>query len=455
MVRGTKRGERSEPMSIAGYDLKPGMLISFQSDSLDDTVAALSDATGAKQVAYAADFAGPMDLQQVSGADVTIFSNLGVAVMDADPDQALSLASLPAASNPIRAVEAEPIFFAFGEGLSEDFVTYLRGYKDAVDHIFARAIDPGAAMFGAQGTQPVSAFSDTQQVTWGLQASGIENSTLSGRGVKVAILDTGLDLDHPDFRGRAITPASFIPNQTVDDENGHGTHCTGTACGPRTPTRGPRYGIAYEAEIFIGKVLTNQGAALGRSTLAGLEWAVRHGCHIVSMSLGGMVLPGQSYSQAFETTAANALRQGTLVIAAAGNNSHRSQGLVKPVSNPANCPSVMSVAALDRAMRVADFSNAAINPDAAVDIAGPGVDIYSSSPEPAAPQQPPFYRQWAAQYDRISGTSMATPHVAGVAALLKEQDPSLTAGGLWRLLSSRARPLPYPAGDVGAGLVRV
>jgi subtilisin family serine protease len=352
----------------------------------------------------------------------------------------------------IQAIEPEPIFFAF-EGLADDFAPYLRGYRDAIDHLFERAFSSPAAHSEASGS--AASTKDDDKSTWGLKAIGLGNSSLSGRGVRVAVLDTGFDLDHPDFRGRSVASASFIPDQAVQDENGHGTHCIGTACGPRTPTRGPRYGLAHEAEIFVGKVLTNQGAALGRSTLAGIEWAVRNGCHVISMSLGGLVLPGQTYLQALETTARNALRQNTLIIAAAGNDSRRSQGRRMPVSNPANCPSILAVAAVDSSLKVADFSNSALNPDAAVDIAGPGVRVYSTAPEPAVPPQPPRFRQWPAQYETLDGTSMATPHVAGVAALLREADPEISAGALWRLLVSRASPLPYPASDVGAGMVQL
>lgn len=455
MAERRKSGSRSEPMRIGGYELNPGLLITFEPGGEKDALADMANLAGVKSVVHAADFTTAADVEQLNSAEVMVFSNIGVAVANVDPDQGMSIAAMPASTVPVRTVESEPIFFAFPDDLPPEFGAYLRGYRDAVDHLYNRAFNssPAAGTGGMRGI--AGAFSDSDQVAWGLQASRVDTSTLSGRGVKVAILDTGFDLDHPDFRGRAITSASFIPNQTVQDDNGHGTHCVGVACGPRTPTRGPRYGIAYEAEIFVGKVLTNQGSALGRSTLAGIEWAVRNGCDIISMSLGGQVLPGQRFSAAFEQIAHAAIQQGSLIIAAAGNDSRRSQGVLKPVSNPANCPSIMSVAALDRGLRVADFSNAAINPDAAVDIAAPGVEIYSSAPEPGAPTQPPHFRQWAAQYDTLSGTSMATPHVAGVAALMKQADPSLTAGALWRTLVSRASQLPNPASDVGAGVLQV
>lgn len=438
----------------AGPALTPGVLISFAPEAARETVGALADGIGLKHVAYAADVAGPDDMRQLEGAGVTVFSALGVAVLDVDPDQETQLSALSLGDSGISSIEKEPIFFAFADGLPPDFGAYLRGYRDAVDHLYARAFAGGsAAMEPALGFAGLAA--DDLQSTWGLKATKVADTHLSGKGVRVAVLDTGFDFDHPDFRGRVVTGETFIAGQAAQDLNGHGTHCIGTACGPRAPTRGPRYGIAYEAEIYAGKVLSNQGSSLGRSTLFGIEWAVGKGCHIVSMSLGGLVLPGQRHLQAFEDAARRALDRNTLIIAAAGNDSRRSQGLRVPVSSPANCPSVLAVAAVDRSLRVADFSNAAVNPDASVDIAAPGVEVYSAAPEPAAPPQPPRFRQWAAQYDTISGTSMATPHVAGIAALLKEANPGMSAGDLWRLLTSRATPLSFPASDVGAGLAQV
>jgi subtilisin family serine protease len=453
-----RKSTRTDAAAAGGGEaqtgLTPGVLISFAPDAAKATVSALADGIGLKNVAYAADIGGPNDMQQLEGAGVTVFNALGVAVLDVDPDQEMQLSALSLGDSAISSIEKEPIFFAFADGLPPDFGAYLRGYRDAVDHLYDSAFTGTNAATGPTlGLAGV--VDDDLQTTWGLKATKVADSHLSGKGVRVAVLDTGFDFDHPDFRNRVVTGETFIPGQAVQDLNGHGTHCIGTACGPRAPTRDRRYGIAYDAEIYAGKVLSNQGSALGRSTLFGIEWAVGNGCHIVSMSLGGLVLPGQRHLQAFEDAARRALDRNTLIIAAAGNDSRRSQGLRVPVSSPANCPSVLAVAAVDRSLRVADFSNAAVNPDASVDIAAPGVEVYSSAPEPAAPPQPPRFRQWGAQYDTISGTSMATPHVAGIAALLKEANPAMSAGDLWRLLTSRASPMPFPASDVGAGLVQV
>ena len=106
--------------------------------------------------------------------------------------------------------------------------------------------------------------------TWGLVACKVPPSTRSGVGIKVAVLDTGFDLGHPDFAGRPIVSTSFV-GQPVQDLHGHGTHTAGTACGPKAPAgTTPRYGIGFKASMFIGKVLQNNGFSVGGSVLNGM-----------------------------------------------------------------------------------------------------------------------------------------------------------------------------------------
>lgn len=274
--------------------------------------------------------------------------------------------------------------------------------------------------------------------TWGVNVIQAANSQFTGLNVKVAVLDTGFDVNHPDFVGRNITTNSFVPNETIHDMHGHGTHCIGTACG-NTDMSGQRYGVAKDSLIYAGKVLSNQGSGAQAWILNGMTWAANNGCKVISMSLGSRVFPGQGYDIAYERAAQFALSKGTVVVAAAGNESRRSWNQFSPVGSPADCPSVLAVAALDSNLSVADFSNRAINPTGLVDIAGPGVMIYSSWPTPM-------------RYRTISGTSMATPHVAGIVALLWEKFPNYSPAQIIYELKRLAKILPLPNFDIGAGL---
>ena len=251
-------------------------------------------------------------------------------------------------------------------------------------------------------------------------------SVRSGVGIKVAVLDTGMDLGHPDFAGRPIVSQTFV-GQPVQDLHSHGTHCIGTACGPKSPAgTTPRYGVAYRSLIFVGKVLQNNGYAVGGSVLAGMNWAIANRCQVISKSLGspsGVYAPYTAAGQA-------ALNNGLLIIAAAGNHGPGFTGA------PANSPTIMSVASLDSSL-VPAWNSAR----GKVEIAGPGVSVFSSVPRPI-------------RYGVKTGTSMATPHVAGCAALWAETSPNLRGLNLWRRLQATARRLPFPATQIGAGLVQ-
>jgi subtilisin len=321
----------------------------------------------------------------------TLFAELGVAVADLSAQQ-LSAAR---ADRRLLGVEPERVQRAIGAPLpgwqlSEE---YLRGFRDAAQFLHSRV--GGTAVAPAQ-------FGDTDKLTWGLQATGAADSPETGAGLTVAVLDTGLDLDHPDFAGRDIEARSFVDGETAQDVQGHGTHVTGTACGALAPGTGRRYGIAHEARILVGKVLGDDGSGTDADILAGMSWAIAAGARVISMSLGADV---EEVSTAYETVGRRALAAGTLVVAAAGNNARRGAGDPGFVGVPANSPSIMAVGAVDSALAIADFSSASSAVEGGqVDIAGPGVDVYSSWLVPQGT-------------NTISGTSMATPHVAGVAAL--------------------------------------
>jgi subtilisin family serine protease len=430
--------------------------------AIEAGIKALKDTAGAQSVVKASEFSlSATDAGQLAQADTVVFDHLGVAVVKLERQKLTSLSSISDTSVPFLRIEPERIVHILNdwdgiaratqkpiEEMLRDSgqpipssapslsVEYLRGYRDAVTKLADTLIPTTATP-----KMKVSSF-DESGATWGLQATNVVNSPYSGNGIKVAVLDTGLDLNHPDFEGRLITPNSFVAGQDAQDGHGHGTHCIGTACGSiGAAIPPPRYGIASNAEIFVGKVLNNQGTGSDGQILAGIEWAIANGCQIVSMSLGAPTQLGQPFSQVFEIAAQRALQNGTLIIAAAGNDSDRRSGIFNPVSHPANCPSIMAVAALDPNLQVANFSNRGLNPDGGqIDIAAPGVNVFSSWPMPT-------------RYRTISGTSMATPHVAGIAALYAEAT-GFSDSALWSLLTQKAYRLEEPAVDVGAGLVQ-
>ena len=227
----------------------------------------------------------------------------------------------------------------------------------------------------------------------------MKNSLLTGSGIKVAVLDTGMDLLHPDFAGSSIVSQSFVPGEDVQDGMGHGTHCIGTACGFKD-INNRRYGIASESTIYVGKVLSNAGSGATGWIIAGMEWAIVNGCQVISMSLGNT---DRNPSIAYENVGRRALKNGCLIVAAAGNHGPGTVG------QPANSESIMAVGAVDSCLKAPDFSSpSGVFPGAKVDIAAPGVNVYSSVPVDKG------------RYDAFRGTSMATPHVAGIAALYAE-----------------------------------
>jgi subtilisin len=433
-------------------------IITFRPETTTEAMKSLSETAGLR-VANANDYSdAAVSFDALGGADALVLPAVGVAIVAADPSQVERLGVESTADSAILAIEPERFVYAItspalsiqedddshgetGLGLSAAAANYLRGYRDALDHLTQSLLGKGGGTPELMNLQP-AAFVETM-FTWGLQATRVNISPRSGKGVRVGVLDTGVDLNHPDFAQRPKVGTSFVPNQTVQDGHGHGTHCIGTACGPKAPPVNPRYGIAYEALIYAGKVLSNEGSGTDGWILAGINWAITNKCAVISMSLGRGANPGDPFPVAYETAARAGLARGCLIVAAAGNESNRNGGIIKPVGHPASCPSIMAVGAVDSNFRIGNFSNRSINANGGnVDIVGPGVAIRSTWPMPQ-------------RYNTISGTSMATPHVAGIAALYAQSSSSLRGTALWNKLTQTARNLStIPAVDDGAGLVQ-
>jgi subtilisin family serine protease len=371
-------------------------LVLLQEDAIEEGMAELGAIAGFDPNS------GDLDAETVQ-----VFPELGVAVVSADPSLLAELTGATERPGPVQIVEPERVVHAYDAAPAEE--------------------------------PDIAPAADESVLTWGLQAVGADISTATGKGIKIAVLDTGFEKNHPDFTGRAITTKSFITGEDVQDGHGHGTHCIGTSAGPRKPATAPGYGVAHEAEIFAGKVLSNAGSGSDGGILAGIDWAVSNGCAVISMSLGADVPVGTPPSQIYETVAQRAMAKGALIIAAAGNASQR-PARIAPVGHPARCPSIIAVAAIDVNRQIAFFSSGSADKIGQVDVAGPGVDVYSSFKLPE-------------KYARLRGTSMATPHAAGVAVLIAEKTGA-RGFELWARLALSSLRLPLPSTDVGGGLVQ-
>jgi subtilisin len=412
-------------------------LATFKEGAADAGIRSLSSARGMR-VADARDFTDQsMAMDDVGDADAVVFAEIGVALVGGDAAQARGMSADADIASDSAVESIDPEYFVFAHGTEDEYLRMYgaspaAGCSNPGDYLrgFARAAETIARdLYGVAGASLPFAEPEEEALvsgaTWGLKACRVPLSSRSGNGIKVAVLDTGMDLGHPDFTGRPLVSATFV-GQPVQDLHSHGTHCIGTSCGPLAPTGStPRYGIAYRGSIFAGKVLSNFGSSVSGSVLAGMNWAIANRCQVISMSLGGPSGPQPYYTAAGQA----ALNNGLLIVAATGNSASQTGA-------PANSPTIMAVAAVSENLSPAAFSNFG-----KVEIAGPGVNTFSSVPRPN-------------RYGYKSGTSMATPHVAGCAALWAETSTSLRGIQLWRKLQATARKLPFPSTRVGAGLVQ-
>lgn len=371
-------------------------------------------------------------LEAVDDADAVHFPEIGVALVSSTAAQERPMLAMAEAEADSPYESIDPEYFVFSAAVTEEFYRSYASQTAKTSGDFLRGFLQAAELIAKEfGYESGRAEMDQQEeaevlgATWGLVACKVPPSIRSGAGIKVAVLDTGMDTGHPDFAGRSITGATFV-GQPVMDLHGHGTHCIGTSTGPKAPAGAtPRYGIGYKSFIFTGKVLTNSGSGTQAAVLAGMNWAIANRCQVISMSLGSQSPVHPAYTAAGQA----ALNNGCLIVAAAGNAG-------ASTGSPANSPTIMSVAALDPNLAPSSFSNFG-----KIEIAAPGRDVFSSWPRPT-------------RYKAISGTSMATPHVAGCAALWAETSPSLRGIQLWRKLQQTAKKLPFPASRIGAGLVQ-
>lgn len=289
---------------------------------------------------------------------------------------------------------------------------------------------------------------------WNLNAINAPESWsqgYSGQGVVVAVVDSGVDWKHPDLQGAIWTNPGEIAGDGIDndrngyvddtrgwdfanrdnnpmDENGHGTHVAGSIVAARNDIGAT--GVAYQADVMPVRVLGAIGSGTDYAVAQGIHYAVDNGADIINLSLGSA-----SYSSYLTDALSYAASKNVLVVAASGNEGATTPSYPARFSN--QWGNIISVGAYDRTSVSAPFSNAVGNVGA-VQVAAPGVDIFSTLPN--------------GRYGRLSGTSMAAPHVAGLAALALSANPSLSAAELRTLLTKGADRTVTGTRGVGNGV---
>ncbi|MEU4807482.1 S8 family serine peptidase [Actinosynnema sp. NPDC023587] len=314
-----------------------------------------------------------------------------------------------------------------------------RAPKVGITGLFdALVADPGVGKVWLDGLRKTSLDRSAAQIG----APTAWNAGFTGKGVKVAVLDTGVDAAHPDLAGVVTGRANFTEEPDNTDRVGHGTHVAATIASRHAAYRG----VAPDAQILDGKVCMLAGCTES-GILEGIQWAADQGADVVNLSLGGGDTPEVDPLEA----AINRLsaEKGTLFVVAAGNS-----GRAGSVSSPGTADAALSVGAVERDDDLAPFSSkgpragdGGLKPD----ITAPGVDIAAAKSSTGVIGTPVDDTHVA-----MSGTSMATPHVAGAAAVLAQQHPDWTGAQLKAALTASAKHNPgLGAFDQGSGRVDV
>jgi type VII secretion-associated serine protease mycosin len=352
-------------------------------------------------------------------------SALGVGVM-----------GLPAgkdASSVIKSIQGHPSI----EYVEPDYIFTVpkRAVKTA-------AAAKTAAKTAARKVAAVGAFNDALiDRQWGLTKIGMPRTWQHNTGaaqVVVAVIDTGVDTRHPDLAANLVQGASVLPGATgPDDDHGHGTHVAGVIAALGHNGVGIA-GVAPRCKIMPVKVLNREGKGDTGDIVAGLLYAVNHGAKVVNMSLGGT-----GGSRALKDAIEYALSKDVVVVAAMGNEGANAQ------EYPAGYPGVIAVGATDSSDEIASFSNFG----SWISVAAPGEDILSTLPTRDVYVTATEGKDNS--YDVMDGTSMAAPFVAGLAALIRSQYPTMPAAAVKARIERSADDLGDPGFDEQFGHGRI
>lgn len=372
------------------------------------------------------------------GADraKSALSRMGMRMVNDLPQLGLSVLALPASANRttvLASIAAQPD------------VTSVE--PDSRVRVNYRPTDPDMLIGRLNGEY--DAFRSQLYKAWDL--------TLGDPRLVVAVVDTGVDLDHPELRSRLVPGKNFVTQvetegddgttQLIDlkdngpmDDNGHGTHVAGIIAAGESNGQGIA-GIAPRVRIMPIKTLAYNESGFSSDVANGVIWAVDHGARIINMSLGAY-----GGSKALEKAVAYAQSKGAVVVAAMGNDrDDPDKGYGESPSYPAALPGVIAVGATDGADRSAYFSNAG----RWISVSAPGDSIYSTTPTK------PVKGHVGQDYDYMSGTSMATPVVSGVIALMLSLTPNLSPAQIKSRLEQTSDDVGVPGFDTATGRGRV
>ncbi len=330
----------------------------------------------------------------------------------------------------------------------------LEQYSESIDYIFQeipaasititdtqkKALQMAPDVESIAYDTPVQ--SSAQTIPYGYEKVGMKNllpASLSGAGVKIGVLDSGIDSRHPDLQKRVvggiclmtIVDPAGCPN-SYNDDSGHGTHVAGIIAANNN-TFGT-VGVAPSSSLYAIKVLNELGYGTTSTMIAGVEWAMRQKVDILNVSITTPI-----YETALETIMKKAYDSGILIVGAAGNTGPPVSGSDSSVEYPAKFDSVIAVSSIDQNDKIDPLSSLGKE----VELTAPGVKVYSTYPD--------------SDYTTSSGTSMAAPYVSGIAALYKEKYPEMTNVQIRALLQKNAKDLGAAGRDsyFGYGLVQV
>ncbi|MGW2847858.1 S8 family peptidase [Streptomyces sp. NPDC001274] len=439
-----------------------------------DKVLVRTDGSGASSVTALPREDGTVPLLQTrqSGKDLYVYPESATAALaDGTVDEELfNVTGLVRQGYDDAHTKALPLIAVYGKGTARTArAATPRGAKrgpvlDVIDGVALKADKAKAADFWSDVTG-----AGTGTAARGLASSGLKKLWLDrkvrasldkstkqvgadlawaagfdGKGTKVAVLDTGVDAEHPDLKGRVTASENFTDSDSTDDRQGHGTHTISTVGGSGAASGGRKKGVAPGADLLAGKVLNDSGSGAESWIIAGMQWAVDQKADVVSMSLGS---PEPTDCTDPMSLAAEKLAQSedTLFVVAAGN----AGPTLNTVSSPGCAPGVLTVGAVDRDDTTAQFSSR-----------GPAVDTHTLKPEIAAPgvaiSAASAGGRGVYAYRSMSGTSMATPHVAGAAAIVKQRHPDWTAQQIKAALVSSAKSdIPGDVRETGGGRLDV